>query len=176
MKFKDIPQRTSQGSYKINLEWTYLKEWIDNKTTRNNGLCKLDLNPDFQRGHVWTEKQQVEYIEFVLQGGVTSTGANILRFNCVGFQDDYVGPFVIVDGLQRLTSALRFLNNEIKAFNHYYNEFEDRLSSDIEFVVIINNLKTRKEVLKWYLEINTGGIIHSDSEIERVKQLLDNEI
>jgi len=35
--------------------------------------------------------------------------------------------------------------------------------------------KTRAEVLTWYLQINAGGVVHSDEEIERVKELLKEE-
>ena len=32
----------------------------------------LDLCPDFQRGHVWTEAQQTRFIEAALRGALTS--------------------------------------------------------------------------------------------------------
>jgi hypothetical protein len=139
----------------------------------NDRLAKLD--PDFQRGRVWSDEQQIKFVETILRGGGTALGINILRFNCVGWQDDYKGPFVIVDGLQRLTSAIRFLKNEIPAFGYYYNEFEGRLPSYAEFIVQINNLKRRKDVLKWYLEINSNGMVHSEEELIRVQKLLENE-
>ena len=31
----------------------------------------LQFNPDFQRGHVWTEGQQIAFMEFLLKGGKT---------------------------------------------------------------------------------------------------------
>ena len=39
----------------------------------------------------------------------------------------------------------------------------------------INNLQTRKEVLQWYIELNSGGTVHTDAEIDRVKKLLRKE-
>ena len=38
-----------------------------------------------------------------------------------------------------------------------------------------NNLKTRKEVLQWYIEMNNGGTPHTKEEINRVKILLETE-
>lgn len=76
-----------------------------------------------------------------------------------------------MDGLQRITAYMRFYNNEIPAFGHYYKEFEDRPKNWIKLNV--NNLKTRKEVLTWYLEMNTGGTPHSKEEIEKVQRLLE---
>jgi len=75
----------------------------------------LQLNPDFQRGHVWIENQQIKYIEYILRGGKTAR------------------------------------------------------------VIYLNNLKTRKEVLQWYLEFNSYGTIHTEEEINKVKKLLEME-
>lgn len=41
--------------------------------------------------------------------------------------------------------------------------------------VNINNLQTRKEVLQWYIEFNSGGTVHTKEEIDRVKELLAAE-
>jgi hypothetical protein len=39
----------------------------------------------------------------------------------------------------------------------------------------INDLQYRREVLQWYLDMNTGGTVHSKEEIQRVKHLLEKE-
>jgi len=39
----------------------------------------------------------------------------------------------------------------------------------------VNDLQTRGEVLQWYIEMNSGGVVHSDEEIKRVKKLLEQE-
>lgn len=65
MRFRDIPQFISGGSYQVDVQMEYLIKWID-EMIQNEGL---QLCPDFQRGHVWTEEQQIKYIEFVLRGG-----------------------------------------------------------------------------------------------------------
>ena len=169
MKFSDIKKLTSCGSYQINCGLSDIKYWVERQTSEEKS-CRLDLNPDFQRGHVWTERQQINFIEYILRGGKTSP----IYFNCVGWMNNFEGPFVIVDGKQRLTACLKFLKNEIKAFDHYYNEFEGLCSVDI--LININNLKTRKEVLQWYIDLNTGGTVHTNEEIEKVKELIEQEI
>jgi len=133
----------------------------------------LQLNPDFQRGHVWAEDQQISYIEFLLKGGKS---ARIIYFNHPNWMGNWQGDFVCVDGLQRLTAVMRFFNNEIKVFDTYYKDFEDKLHSDIDLIFNVNNLKTKKEVLQWYLEMNSGGTIHTEEEISRVKELLKKEV
>ena len=37
----------------------------------------------------------------------------------------------------------------------------------------VNDLKTKKEVLQWYVQMNAGGTPHSAEEIERVKKLME---
>ena len=69
---------------------------------------------------------------------------------------------------------MRFLNNEIKVFGTYYKDFEDKLPNDIDLIFNVNNLKTKKEVLKWYLEMNSGGTIHTDEELDKVKSMLES--
>ncbi|WP_235887963.1 hypothetical protein [Neobacillus paridis] len=77
--------------------------------------------------------------------------------------------------MQRLTACLRFLRNEIPIFGHYLHEFEDKIPIDVDILWCVNTLPTRKEVLKWYLELNEGSVPHTEEEIERVKALLEKE-
>lgn len=80
--------------------------------------------------------------------------------------------FVCVDGLQRITAVLKFMNNEIKIFGSQYKEFEDHMPSNAELLFCVNNLQTKKEVLQWYVDMNAGGTPHTNDEIERVKKMI----
>lgn len=132
MKFRDIPKLTSVRGYNINVFLHQLKRIIDEYLESG-----LEMNPDFQRGHVWTETQQIRYVEYFLRGGIS---ARTIYFNSPNFLMGEL-PFVLVDGLQRITALLRFLNNEIKAFGLYYREFEGR--TDLNLVFIVNDLKNK---------------------------------
>lgn len=172
MKFSEIPRYTEPGHYQVNVDWQDLNRHLNRYDEMKTG-ARLDLNPDFQRGHVWTKEQQIAYVEFKLRGG---TGGNIIYFNCVGWMHDFRGPFVLVDGLQRLTAVRRFITGEIKAFGQYVGEFIEPLRfSRADFLFNVNNLETRAEVLQWYLEMNTGGTPHTDNELQRVRNLLMKE-
>jgi len=131
----------------------------------------LDLLPDFQRGHVWKREQQKLYVEFLLRGGSTN---NVLYFNHPGWMNSFEGDFVVVDGLQRLTALMQFLLGEFPVF---YGIFADALDLRGNWGVKfnINNLKTRKEVLTWYLEINENATPHTEEDILKVKTLLLKE-
>mgnify|MGYP003299344401 CR=1 FL=1 len=167
MKWSDIPRLTDCNDSGPQYS---LKEFVEHigKEVTEWGLV---LNPDFQRGHVWTEEQQVAFVEFMLMGGKS---ANVVYFNAPDWPSTYNdGTYVCVDGLQRITALQRFINNEIKVFGHYFDEFEGRLSiTRCSMEIRVNNLKTREQVIQWYLEMNTGGTPHSKEEIDRVKELL----
>jgi len=170
MKFKDIPKFTKTPIHKADVSIFDVKFHIE-KYLNQYGL---QLNPDFQRGHVWTEKQQIAYIEFILKEG--NSGRDIY-FNHPGWLKDWKGEFVCVDGLQRLTAILKFTDNKLKVFGHYLQEFEgpiDWAGNCVRFY--INDLKTKKEVLQWYLEMNYQGTPHTNEELERVKKLLEKEM
>jgi len=170
----DIPQLTPTGTYRINVSLSYLKKTIDSFVED----YQLDLDPDFQRGHVWTEKQRIKFVEFMLQGGAP----NPIYFNHTAWQKcSTIGEMVIVDGKQRLTSLLMFMNNEFPVFKDldpenigFFSSQFDSLRTD-SLVFVVNNLPTRKQVLQWYLEINTGNIAHTEEELSRVEQLLKTE-
>jgi hypothetical protein len=171
MHFSDIPQFTRMGSWECDYSLASFVTFIEDAELEEG----LEMNPDFQRGHVWTEKQQVAYIEFLLKGGKT---ARVIYLNHAGWSKiskDGLDSFVCVDGLQRATAIKRFVKNEIKVFGFFYNQFEGnpRIMQGIK--ININELKTRKEVLQWYCEFNSGGTVHTEEEINRVRELIKIE-
>jgi hypothetical protein len=171
MKWSDIPQFTRAGSWECDYSISSLVKFIED-AEQNEGL---EMNPDFQRGHVWSEEQQIAYVEFLLKGGKTARVIylNNSSWNSVVRSNENV--YVCVDGLQRYTAIKRFVKGEIKAFGFYYNQFEGnpRMAQGIK--INVNDLKTRKEVLEWYIEFNSGGTVHTEEEINRVKRLLEQE-
>lgn len=82
---------------------------------------------------------------------------------------------VLVDGKQRITAVLKFLRDEVPVFGgHVASQIEGLpyLDARVHFIFSINTLQTRAEVLAWYLELNSGGVVHSREELDRVAQLL----
>jgi uncharacterized protein with ParB-like and HNH nuclease domain len=168
-RFEDIPQFTRDGAWQCDFTLDYLVKHI-NEEIEEHGL---QLNPDFQRGHVWTEEQQVAWLEFFLKGGKSG---KIIYLNKPSWHftvpDGAYDDYVCVDGLQRITAIQRFVNNEIKVFGSYYKEFTDKLRITNSIKLNVNDLKTEKEVLQWYVDMNMGGTPHTDDEIDRVKQMI----
>jgi hypothetical protein len=182
-RFRDIKSFTRTPNYAPTISWRYLEGFLRSHTNPEEGLgdaAPLDLDPDFQRAHVWDDAKRARYVEFVLRGG---SGSRDLRFNCAGWMQDFRGPYVIVDGKQRLEAVRRFMRNELALTlpelagrSLFKSDFADEPRDMIcYFNWCVNDLETREQVLQWYLEINSGGVVHTDTELARVRRLLAAE-
>jgi uncharacterized protein with ParB-like and HNH nuclease domain len=164
MNFTDIPQ-FSRASYGVDVPLNGLEAALERYIELG-----LQIEPDFQRHHVWTEEQQERFVEFLLRGG--RSGRTIL-FNHPGWMGSFEGEFVLVDGLQRLTACLRFLRGEIRTFGLLISDFEGHIPFQLSLCFEVNNLKTKREVLQWYVDLNSGGTVHSPEEIAKVKAMIE---
>lgn len=172
MRYKDIPQFTRAGGWECDFDFPFRFVREIDRMIKEDGL---QLNPDFQRGHVWTDDQQIAYIEFLLRGGKTARVIYLNNPNWQIHKSDSYTDFVCVDGLQRITAIKRFVNDEIPVFGAYQSEYEDVPSISTSMKINVNDLKTRREVLQWYIDFNAGGTIHTDVEIQKVRMLLAQE-
>ncbi len=153
--------------YEVDVAWTSLERTIAYHVDDEH----LDLSPDFQRGHVWTMDQRSAYVEYIMRGG---EGGKLLSFNRSGWLSSRSnGPYQIIDGLQRLTTARMFLRDEVVAFGQPLSKFIGRLRMHIGFKWRVYELADRAAVLRYYLAMNAGGTPHSAEEIGRVRELLD---
>ena len=181
MKYADIP-KFPHPNYTVNIEFEYIEEWL---AEHNKDIIKLDLDPEFQRGYVWTEEQKVQYMEYVLKGGFSGRD---IYFNCPTWHNltsaKGFNVLTIIDGKQRLNAVLSFLHNEIKVYGEYYKDWisfgqiygdkrTDKLGHDANFIVHIHNIPNEIEVVKWYLGMNTGGSIHTKQDINIAKEYLN---
>lgn len=170
-KFNDIPSFTRDGSYEVDTPperlLVNIQEHIDND--------RLDIDPDFQRAHVWTRSQQKAYIEFFLRRGRT---ARVIYLNNPSWhmraKTDY-NDFVLVDGKQRLQAWKDFYAGAFKVFGSYQHEFTDRIRQINTMKINVNDLQTKAEVLQWYLDFNSGGTPHTNAELNKVRKLLKKE-
>jgi len=162
---------TSESPYSVDVSWSYLESWI---ASQERDCVKFELDPDFQRYHVWDDVKRTRYVEFILRGGRSSRA---LYFNCAGYLGpDDEGPMQLVDGKQRLTAVRRWLRDEVRAFGVFHSDMVGRMGlGGPGFKVHVNNLPRRADVLRWYLELNAGGVAHTPEEIARVQALLDRE-
>lgn len=159
----------------VDESWDWLAERLTDKGLRE----PLNLNPDYQRGAVWDEDRQRKYIGFCLEGG-TSPPIYIYRPYNSDVEDEEV-----VDGQQRIRAIARFIHGEIPGDVYipgegyrelWYKDFNeiDRRSSRLSIRVVYGDW-SRKDRLKFYLRFNSGGVAHTEEELDRVRALLIQE-
>lgn len=165
MQFEDIRQ-FPRSSYSVDISWNYLEKFL-----QTSG--ELDLDPDFQRDHVWTTEQRVAFVEYILRGGTSSRD---IYFNNPGWSRGF-GVLQLIDGKQRLETARMFMRNELKVFGwRTCADLGGKPHQEVRFRVHVHELETRVDVLLWYLGMNNGGTVHTQEEIARVQVLLAQAI
>lgn len=141
----------------------------------------LELEPDFQRGHVWSDEQRIQYVEaFVRRIADCKIIFNSPTWSSEKVRGDIPAHVVqCVDGLQRLTSLRKFMAGEIavfgglKAQDLLQTAFSPRrLGARIQ--VHVYEFHWRSDLLSFYIQHNSGGSCHLPEEIERVRALRDS--
>jgi len=175
LDWNDVPQ-FPRASYEIDVGWNYLETQIE--TAIADGL---DLEPEFQRAHVWTREQQIRYVEYILRGG--EVGKN-LTFNHTLWDRCAIAPpgsYTIVDGKQRLQAVRTFMRSELPIFasrdpggvGYLASEFKGNMrmhKCTLRWRVC--TLASKKELLELYLSINAGGTPHTRAELDKVRVML----
>lgn len=174
-----IVRPLTAASYEVDVHLARVPSFLDRlKSDVEAAGGSFELQPDFQRGHVWSPEQQVRFIESLLRG---CAPARIL-FNCPGWlgaasaQSGDIAPQTLqcIDGLQRLTAAVKFVKGDLAVF-------DGRTASDFEgtpfdlnrlrLQVAVFEFSRRADLLQFYLDLNAGGTVHSRQELERVAAL-----
>lgn len=144
-----------------------------------DGSNEVELNPDFHRGHVWTNDQQRHYIENVMRGIVGQEGLTI-RFNCAGWAGRPTGDLdsrvQSIDGLQRLTAIQKFMTGDVRPFGMTIDDLKgsryDATRTTYLMHVTVHTFQYRADLLRYYLTVNDGGTLHTREELDRVRSLL----
>lgn len=175
MRLRDIPKLTRTASYVVEVSWDSLEHTLAHY---DQHPTVLELDPEFQRAHVWDDLKRQRYVEYVLRGGKSSRD---IYFNHANWMGSWHGTMYLVDGKQRLEAVLRFLHDDLPVGTDWpgyptgglvLSQFEDRLSHEHSFKFHVNDLATYPEVLQWYLDLNEGGVVHTQTELDHVRQLL----
>jgi len=170
----------AQAKYEVDVPWHLLERSLSG-LAHDYGM--LELEPDFQRGHVWDPDQQQHFIENVMRGVVTTAGMTI-QLNCPHFDAlskkerliDLPEGVQCIDGLQRLTAVRKFMAREVRAFGLSVEdlagtEFAPNRMTYARVRLAIFSFKRKAELLDHYLALNAGGTPHSESEIARVRAM-----
>lgn len=167
--------------YEVDVGFAHLEQWLERlgKDWGRNGQSGLNLDPDYQRTHVWVPDQQSRFIEYLLRGGTASL---TLQWNHPNWEPgetircDLPYEMQLVDGKQRLQAVRAYLRGEVLAFGLPVSAFAgtrfDARRMNFRLHMAVHSLRTRADLLRFYLDLNEGGVVHSPTELARVRQLL----
>jgi len=122
---------------------------------------QLIIDPDFQRNFVWKPKQKSMFIESI-----------ILNFPLPPFylNQDKKGDLIIIDGLQRTTTLIEFLNDDFvlsgldalpeyngKDFSRLPTEIQSKIEDKKLLLYILKPTTPPTVIYDMFNRINTGG-------------------
>jgi hypothetical protein len=152
----------------VSIPWELLAE-------REAGMNDFELNPDYQRGPVWSEHQQRRFIGHCLTGG-ESPPIYVYRD-----RNSCDVPQEVVDGQQRLRAIYAFIEGTIPAEVYHdgswvelwWKDFDeiDRRNRFLDAKVVFGDW-SREDRLRFYLRLNSGGVAHPKEELDRVRAML----
>lgn len=110
-----------------------IRDW-----NKNN---RLELQPDFQRNVVWSRAAQIMLIDTILKD------IPIPKIYIKSIMKDENTYRVVIDGQQRLTSILMFVNDELPLIAPYNGPYQGLFFSELDDTV-------RNEILRYKIDIN----------------------
>lgn len=125
--------------------------------------------PPFQRdNNKWTREQQIRFVENVCAGFRTTLMLYTLKDD-----EGLYEQAKILDGLQRLTALLSFIENQFPIFDDFYfRDIDARLAlGTVRPQVRIYTFETEVDAVQFYIEMNRD-ITHSADDIRRAEQYL----
>lgn len=137
---------------------------------------EIDLNPEYQRELVWTDKQKQDYILAILKQRAKITPVIIEKLTEQG-----TVLYEILDGKQRLTALFDYIDNKYPLKTGEY--FKDLSAKDMNVItrarVSYTRITSYKECdvpldfkLAYFLEINALGTKITDEHIEKIENKL----
>lgn len=165
----DYKEDTSINIYPANIKIEQERYSVFELKRKYEEKQEILMDPDFQRGFVWTTKQKRELIESILMG------IKLPSFYFAERKKD--GKKIVVDGKQRLSTLFDFLNdkfslsnlNIIKDARGKFSELDGTQQSKIEdYQIEVNVIKAstpERVMLDIFDRINRGGTTLNNQEM-----------
>ena len=138
----------------------------------------IDLDPDYQRGNVWSDIQKENLIDSIFKN------IDIGKFTVIkrpwGSNPNKPQTQVLyemLDGKQRLTALWEFYCGRFKYKGKYFYELHWRDQNHFEHYRISYaecEPLTKEQKLRYFLKLNTTGTPISNKHINRVRELWEN--
>ena len=141
-----------------------IRDW-----NKNN---RLELRPDFQRNEVWSRAAQIMLIDTILKG------IPIPKVYIKSVMKDGNTYRVVIDGQQRLTAILKFVQNKLVLRKPYGGEYankkfeelpEDVQNEILRYKIDINEIfnPTDEEIRDLYSRVNKYTVQLNKQELRR---------
>lgn len=129
--------------------------------------------PSFQRTHVWTQDQQIKFIESVWKGVPLGS----FMFHRMDWHTSETHNQVVpakfsgwlIDGQQRLTALEAYWNDEFPVFGGLWSEISRRDKREFSGFKFSHNevvFETEEEIKELYLLMAFGGTAHTEADRE----------
>jgi hypothetical protein len=127
-------------------------------------------NPDYQRGYVWNEQDEINLIDSVFNG------SDIGKFVFLKYEWPKTDVDVL-DGKQRLNTLVRFITSQFSYKGLYWHQlsksdrykFEDR---KVQVAELDANRFTEADKLRLFLQVNVAGVPQDESHLTEIRQKL----
>jgi len=170
------PYRTKEENSEIeimrfedDIQLNFMQSGIDSLFDyyyRNN----LNMEPDYQRGHIWTLEDKVALIDSIFHN--IEIGKFVFIFT--GYEGN--SHYEVLDGKQRMTALIEFFEGRFKYRGKTFYEMNWRDQSHFERYKIsyarTEKTMTDKQKYEYFLKMNTYGKAQDPAHIEYVKNLL----
>lgn len=136
----------------------------------------VDYSPSYQRGLVWNHSDKEKLIDSMMNG------IEIGKFVLIELPYDNTKPYggnlyEILDGKQRLTTIIQFLENQFTYKGKLFCELSSQDQNHLmrrHFSVAIGKEDEwpLERKLKYFLKLNTGGVPQSEEHLKSVEAQL----
>lgn len=139
----------------------------------------LDLDPDYQRGHVWDNDQKVNLIDSIFKHVDIGKFAVVKRpWGPDGNKPLTPKLYEVLDGKQRITAIIEYFLGRFPYKGKYFNELGYRdqghfLSYSISYAE--SDYLTKEQKYRYFLKLNTSGTPVDPAHMKRVAGLLEKE-
>jgi len=153
--------------------------WVVMEREGRCSSCKTDrlvIDPPYQRGSVWTVPQQQAWIETILDN-LPRPPIFVNQRDWVKLDHTYMDGTVVIDGRQRLEATFGFLADEFPVRGEYWSEQSETFHNKfmlLPFPTVLCHFETERECAELYVRLLRTGTAHSEEEIAKAEELLDD--
>jgi uncharacterized protein with ParB-like and HNH nuclease domain len=105
---------------------------------------RLLMSPPYQRGDVWGPIRQRNLIQSILRGIPIPSIITNDRSKSGTWSEDLMWKMAVIDGKQRLTAILKFLNNELRVPAEWFDSEEKHPSTGMLSFSLLSQAQQRR--------------------------------